>query len=388
MKAMQHRPPLMYADQRSLRHFLRHGALVAAWCALVGLLLAALSGWREPWLQLVYSYCIGMSCWAMIDGSRLLVARMLRRRYPDCEAFQYGWPGWAWMAACVVVGATLGFSFGQTLGDLLTGLHTKGLFSGSWGHIGSMLTVTGLASLVATAFFHTRGRMAAAQIEAEQARRMAAETQLLLLQAQLEPHMLFNTLANLRVLIGLDAARAQAMLDQLIAFLRATLEASRVGSHALKAEFARLQDYLSLMQVRMGARLQARFELPTELATLELPALLLQPLVENAIKHGLEPQIEGGLLQVAAQLQGEDCLLIVADSGRGQHGSGETAGTGFGLQQVRERLQARYGDAAGLSLSYPPDGGCRIEIHIPRRLMVAPAAALAPPTSATTTPCA
>ncbi len=376
---------MMHEDQRGWRHLLRHGAQVALWCGLIGLLLAAVSGWHEPWLQIIYSYCIGMSCWALIDGGRLLVARLLRRRYPDFEAFQHGWPGWPWMAVCVIFGATAGFSIGQSLADRLTGLHSKGLFSSSWSQISAMLTITGLASLVATAFFYTRGRMAAAQIEAEQARRVAAETQLLLLQAQLEPHMLFNTLANLRVLIGLDAARAQAMLDQLIAFLRATLEASRVGSHALRAEFARLQDYLSLMQVRMGDRLQARFELPAELAALELPALLLQPLVENAIKHGLEPQIEGGLLQVAARLQGEDCLLIVSDSGRGQCAAGDTAGTGFGLQQVRERLLARYGDAAGMSLSYPPEGGCRIEIHIPRRLMVAlPHTPLKP----SATPCA
>ena len=286
------------------------------------------------------------------------------------------------MAVCVVGGAFGGFLVGQAIGDWFTGLHTRSLWTAGWSQLAATLTITGLASLGGTAFFYTRGRMAAAQFEAEQARRVAAETQLLLLQAQLEPHMLFNTLANLRVLISLDATRAQTMLDQLIAFLRATLAASRVGQHPIQAEFARLQDYLSLMQVRMGERLQARFDLPPALAGLSLPALLLQPLVENAIKHGLEPKIEGGLLTVSAQLQGEDCLLVVADSGRGEFATSDTAGTGFGLQQVRDRLAARYGDAAGLSLSYPPDGGCRIEIHIPRRLMEAAPAVTPPPSAA------
>ncbi len=370
--------PMSPAAHRGWQYFLRHGAQSALWCAVIGLLLAALSGWNRPWIQVIYSFCIGMNCWLLIDGGRLLIAARLRRRYPGCEGFEHGWPGWPWMAVCVVGGALGGFTIGQVLGDALTGLRTRSLWSAQWGQLATTLTITGLASLGGTAFFYTRGRMTAAQMEAEQARRVAAETQLLLLQAQLEPHMLFNTLANLRVLIGLDAPRAQTMLDQLIAFLRATLEASRVGHHPLQTEFARLQDYLSLMQVRMGERLQARFELPPALAGLSLPALLLQPLVENAIKHGLEPQIEGGLLEVSARLQGEDCLLVVADSGRGQAASPGTAGTGFGLQQVRDRLQARYGDAAGLSLSYPAEGGCRIEIHIPRRLMTAPTSPYAP----------
>ncbi|HLO94990.1 MAG TPA: histidine kinase [Burkholderiaceae bacterium] len=369
----------LWPRRRGLRQWL-HGAFAAfLWCLLIGLVLAGVSGWRDFRLNMLYSLCIGMSCWALIDASFRGLAHVMRKGRPCPEDAEQEWPGLPWIALAVIVGSVGGFTIGQQLGDLISGQHTRSLWSAQWSHAAAMLTVTGVASLVATAFFYTRHRMAAAQIEAEQARRVAAETQLLLLQAQLEPHMLFNTLANLRVLIGLDAGRAQAMLDQLIAFLRATLESSRVGSHALRNEFARLQDYLSLMQVRMGDRLQARFELPAELASLQLPPLLLQPLVENAIKHGLEPQIEGGTLSVQARLQGEDCLLVVADSGRGQFlpaGPGGTAGTGFGLQQVRDRLQARYGEAAGLSLSYPPEGGCRIEIHIPRRLMSAPAPAV------------
>ncbi len=368
----------LWPRRQGLRQWLHGAGAAFLWCLLIGLVLAGVSGWRDFWHNILYSVCIGMSCWALIDASFRGLAYAMRKGRPCPEGGEQQWPGLPWIAVAVIFGSVGGFSIGQQLGDLISGLHTRSLWSAQWSHAAAMLTVTGVASLVATAFFYTRHRMAAAQVEAEHARRVAAETQLLLLQAQLEPHMLFNTLANLRVLIGLDTARAQAMLDQLIAFLRATLEASRVGHHALRDEFARLRDYLSLMQVRMGERLQARFDLPEELASLQLQALLLQPLVENAIKHGLEPKIEGGTLSVQARMQGEDCLLVVSDSGRGHFPAADTAGTGFGLQQVRDRLQARYGEAAGLSLSYPPDGGCRIEIHIPRRLMTAPAPAAAP----------
>ena len=150
-------------------------------------------------------------------------------------------------------------------------------------------------------FLYSRGRLAALQAAAEAAQRSAAEAQLKLLQSQLEPHMLFNTLANLRVLIGADPVRAQTMLDRLIAFLRATLAASRSGSHALADEFARIDDYLALMAVRMGARLAVRIELPAALRELPVPALLLQPLVENAIRHGLEPKVDGGRIEVRAR---------------------------------------------------------------------------------------
>ncbi len=157
----------------------------------------------------------------------------------------------------------------------------------------SMMLISLIPGLAATYFFVSRGRLAAALMRAETAQRQAAENQLRLLESQLEPHMLFNTLANLRVLIGMDPPRAQAMLDQLIAFLRATLSASRSGSHPLREEFARLQDYLALMKVRMGERLQPVFELPAELAELAIPPLLLQPLVENAIKHAAGAEDRG-----------------------------------------------------------------------------------------------
>ena len=224
-----------------------------------------------------------------------------------------------------------------------------------------------LAAL-ATSYFYTRGRAQRQQVRLAAAERDAAEARLALLQSQLEPHMLFNTLANLRALIASDPARAQAMLDQLIAFLRATLGASRTTLHPLADEFARLGDYLHLMQIRMGARLQARLDLPDELAAHPVPPLVLQPLVENAIQHGLEPHVAGGRLEVSAMREAGELVLRVRDTGAGlSHAS--TGGSHFGLQQVRERLAAMYGATATLELAAAADGdgGTLATIRMPMR---------------------
>jgi sensor histidine kinase YesM len=182
--------------------------------------------------------------------------------------------------------------------------------------------------------------------------------------------MLFNTLANLRVLIGVDAARAQAMLDHLNAYLRATLSASRALQHPLADEFARLADYLALMAVRMGPRLQVRLDLPAELARLPVPPLLLQPLVENSIKHGLEPQVDGGRIDITARRVGQQLVLDVRDTGAGPGAAatGTDTSGGFGLVQVRERLATVYGSRASLTLQAAGDaeGGTLATLRLPR----------------------
>ncbi len=184
--------------------------------------------------------------------------------------------------------------------------------------------------------------------------------------------MLFNTLANLRVLIALDPPRAQAMLDHLIAFLRATLDASRAdtpGSHTLATEFERLSDYLSLIAIRMGPRLRWSIDLPDALRCQPVPPLLLQPLVENSIRHGLEPAIEGGTIEIRAAAESGRLVLSVRDSGVGldlAHPS--PGGSHFGLQQVRERLASLHGTAARLQLDAVPadqGGGTLARIELP-----------------------
>ncbi|HEX2011262.1 MAG TPA: histidine kinase [Roseateles sp.] len=357
-------PQLLRRRLAALPYVLRMALAVLLFSAGLGLFIHALSR-QSLHGSVVYSLIIGLFCWSFIDGSRVLSARLMRRLFPQRQEYRHGWPGWPVMLVCLLVAVPLAYGLGSALADQLLGLRSQMLWDSHWREVSGALLLSLLASLLATGFFYTRGRLTAAQTETEQARRLAAETQLRLLESQLEPHMLFNTLANLRVLIALDPPRAQAMLDRLIAFLRATLNASRSGeTHALSEEFARLADYLALMQVRMGERLRPELRLPTELAALPVPPLLLQPLVENAIKHGLEPHVDGGALIVEARRDAGLLRLTVRDTGAGP-GLGSHAGTGFGLAQVRARLATQYGAAAGLRLDAAAEGGTLVSLWLP-----------------------
>jgi Histidine kinase len=313
------------------------------------------------WSTLAHSVCIALGCWFTIDSSRLLAARWVYRdAVPGSAQAASRWPGWPWMLPIILVGTIIGFSVGGTVADWITGRPTPGFLRGTVSEGLALLTLSLIPGLAITYWFYSRETIAQQQAAVQTAQRQAAEHQLKLLESQLEPHMLFNTLANLRVLIGIDPPRAQAMLDQLIAFLRATLSGSRASQHALRAEFARLADYLALMQVRMGDRLQMHFELPEALADTLVPPLLLQPLVENCIKHGLEPAVAGGRIDVSAAREDTMLVLRVRDTGAGLADAAAAAaageGTQFGLVQVRERLATLYGEQASLTLRAADDG--------------------------------
>jgi signal transduction histidine kinase len=315
---------------------------------------------RSSWHTLVYSWCISMGCSVSIDVLRHFATSWVHRHdtRPSVER-QADWPGWGWMSVCLVLGTLSGITLGSLLGNWLIGREGH-VFGGGMSMVAAMLVISLLPGIGITYYYRAKGRLQTAQALAETAQRQATETRLKLLESQLEPHMLFNTLANLRALIALDPERAQAMLDRLIDFLRATLGASRAPLHPLSAEFSRLADYLALMQIRMGDRLRVELDLPDELAATPIPPLLLQPLVENAIKHGLEPKRGAGLIQVQALADGTELVLRVTDTGIGPQASAAaaTAGTRFGLAQVRERLATLYGDGASLQLEPgPPNAG-------------------------------
>jgi hypothetical protein len=336
---------------------------------VIGLGIALLRG-RGYGTTLIYSICISLVCWFCIDLGRHLVGRL-----KSSASAGRGWPGWRSMIVVVILGSGLGYLGGTELGDLLTGYRTPFLLltHDPRQAAGELLLVI-LPAVAITYFFYSRGVIADREAAAQTAQRQAAESRLRLLEAQLEPHMFFNTLANLHVLIGLDPPRAQAMLDQLIAFLRATLSGSQAVAHPLRAEFARTRDYLALMQVRMEERLRVQFDLPPALADIPVPPLLLQPLVENSIKHGLEPSVPGGRIEVGAARDGASLVLTVRDTGVGLGGgerncAGRSAGnaTNFGLRQVRERLATHYGDTASFSLNPADDadGGALAIIRLP-----------------------
>ncbi|HEU5294859.1 MAG TPA: histidine kinase [Burkholderiaceae bacterium] len=324
---------------------------------------------RDPFVHtLIYSLCIGLSIQFMIQGGRHAGAAWRRRRDTAFAASGSQWPGWVFMGPWSVGAAVLGYFGGSLLADLLTGNHhTRNPLGSDLRPLSLILMLSLGFTLSAVYFYYSRGRLAVLQAAAEAAQRSAAEAQLKLLQSQLEPHMLFNTLANLRVLIGADPARAQTMLDRLIAFLRATLAASRSGTHKLADEFARIDDYLALMAVRMGPRLAVRIELPDALRDTPVPALLLQPLVENAIRHGLEPKVDGGRVEVSARREADALVLAVRDTGVGLADSAAEHDGRFGLRQVRERLATLHGARASLTLHAAPDteGGTLAAVRLP-----------------------
>jgi signal transduction histidine kinase len=354
--------------QRARHRAPRSVLFMVALCLGIAVLLWAFAGGSFV-IKTVYSFSIGFVCWGVMEGARLLQAlavdswRRWRGQPLHAAGFASGWRGvFPAMLATVIAGPSIGLA----LADALTGQRSASLLQFGAAETRMTIALTLLGSLAAVFALSTMERLASARALAEAAQRAAAESRLKLLEAQLEPHMLFNTLANLRALIAVDPVRAQAMLDRLIAFLRATLSASRSDAHSLAAEFERIGDYLALMGVRMGARLQSRLDLPAALRDAAVPPLLLQPLVENSIRHGLEPKIAGGRIDVQALRDGAQLVLNVRDDGVGlAPGAAEPHDGRFGLQQVRDRLHTLYAGRAGLELQALPAGGTLATIRLP-----------------------
>lgn len=334
--------------------FLRHGLIVAAFNVVIAIGLSLRNG--EADIQMVYSQAIGLSIWLFVDFGRFAFKRDPRSNWP------MGWRRWVLLLVAIPVG----YVIGATIGDAYCGCSKWDQLSHSPRLFMAYLFMAVAFSTGISYFFYSVGHRQTLEQLVATAQRDAAENQLKLLSSQLEPHMLFNTLANLRVLIGMDPQRAQLMLDHLVSFMRSTLSASRNMLHPLADEFARINDYLALMKIRMGERLQTEVAFPTELGELAVPTLLLQPLVENAIKHGLEPHVDGGHLRVGARREGNDLVLSVRDTGAGLS-TVANDGTHFGVNQVRERLSTLYGPSATLVLSTPDDGegGTLATVRIP-----------------------
>jgi len=318
--------------------------------------------------QLVYSSFIGVGAFVIVDLARLRIWPGPSRR-----------PGqWAAFLLLMLVTAAVAHFGGTRMGGLLFGHRPPALVD--YPTIGrlSMVVLTFLCICLMVLLVEHRERVARirrehqeARLRAEVVERQAVQAQLRLLQAQIEPHMLFNTLANLQGLIALDPDRAGLMLDQLIQYLRATLGATRSESTTLEQEFAAMDAYLGLMQVRMGERLAYRLELPPALRAARLPPLLLQPLVENAIVHGLEPKIDGGDILMSAHASEGLLEITVRDSGLGLHQTGQGGarcsggGGGVGVTTTRERLQVLYGERAAVVLAQAEPEGTIVRLTLP-----------------------
>ncbi|MEV4777746.1 sensor histidine kinase [Burkholderia sp. LMU1-1-1.1] len=212
--------------------------------------------------------------------------------------------------------------------------------------------------------------MAAARINEliASSQRLLAEARLRALQAQIEPHFLYNTLANVVGLIGTQPARAQHMLERFIDYLRASLAASRGDQATLASEAVLLAAYLDVLAVRMGDRLRYRIDVPDDLRGFAIAPMLLQPVVENAITHGLEPKVEGGEIAISARVLGDRVCVEVSDTGAGLAGQGAGSrkpGGGVGLSNLRERLASLYGGAARVELLENQPCGMTVRLMLP-----------------------
>src|SRR6267143_1068347 len=202
--------------------------------------------------------------------------------------------------------------------------------------------------------------------EAESLQRQVVEARMAAMQAQVEPHFLFNTLASIDHLIEVDPPRASRMQKNLIALLRASMPAMRDKATNLGRELEVVRPYLEILKVRMEERLQPQVNVPEGLYSADFPPMMLQSLVENAIKHGLEPKADGGSLTVSAEVAHGKLVVTVADTGVG-FGRAATAGTGTGLNSIRERLKLIYGPQAELRIVGNSPSGTRVTVVVPYR---------------------
>jgi signal transduction histidine kinase len=210
--------------------------------------------------------------------------------------------------------------------------------------------------------FETLTRQLQLEAERERLARQLSESQLRLLQAQIEPHFLFNTLGAVQQLSEASAPRAAELTANLITFLRASLSGMRAETVTLAEDFALIDAYLKVMKMRLGDRLRFILDLPGPLGERRLPSMMLLTLVENSIKHGIEPSLRGGAVSVlATQLNGA-IRLRVQDTGQGMSDKWQF---GVGLTNVRDRLQLAYGDTAGFSICGVDAGGVMAEITLP-----------------------
>lgn len=199
--------------------------------------------------------------------------------------------------------------------------------------------------------------------EKEKSARQESESQLRMLRAQIEPHFLFNTLGAVQTLAEQGGAtKAAELTANLIVFLRACMHEIRSERISLGEEFAMVRAYLEVMQVRMGTRLRFSLELPDALMQVGLPSMLILSLVENAIKHGLEPSLSGGEVSIVASCDTAVMQVRVRDTGVGLS---DQPGNGIGLQNVRDRLHLMYGAGSGLMINEVDGGGVEASIYFP-----------------------
>lgn len=307
------------------------------------------------WTSLIGSQCVGLT----VFFSFLVFGNF------------YELKGWR-IVIPLSLGAVLGVSLSIIVSGLMNGMQLTAMGTALAPNLDKVLVnlfVAFFFGIIILYFFLSRERhhhasnaLKEVQIKNLDHRKLIAETQLQLLQAQVEPHFLFNSLSNVISLIETDPARARLMLESLTRYLRSSLSRSHEQDGTLKDEVDLIENYLKIIQIRMGDRLAYKINIPDNLLGQPFPIMLLQPLVENAIHHGLEPMAKGGQIRVDARQQADVIRISVIDNGCGLTDDNLS---GFGLYNVRQRLQSLFGESGKLTLENNTPQGVCASIEIP-----------------------
>jgi hypothetical protein len=305
----------------------------------------AWGGQRYTWLGLFGAILLPI---AFASLALLLARAMLGPRF--------GWPAaWLVLLAALLAGAALG---------LEAYLHWMSMF-GLLGMADAKVFAASLgvsALLMGVPLWHAQGQARAQHVAGLRQAALVAEMKAL--QAQVEPHFLYNTLANTRYLTRRDPDKAARMLEHLIGYLHGALPDMRATTSTLGREFQLADHYLALMAIRFGDRLRYRVDCPPALADAPMPPLMLMTLVENAVKHGLEPQPGPVEITLSATHAGAALQVAVRDDGAGL-GKAAAPDAGVGLSNLRERLAAMYGRKASFTLSRAPEGTTEARLMLP-----------------------
>ncbi len=273
-------------------------------------------------------------------------------------------------AVMIITGIAGGTLIGLYLGSFILWRFFSVVVKGSGDNILQDVILCLTFGTVISYFFYTKSRLSLSRelIQRERIKRLSSEKEALeaklrLLQAQIEPHFLFNTLSNVLSLIDRDPLKGKSMLTDLIRYLRTSLSRTLPDKTTLDQEIEIIRAYLSIQKVRMGERLRFAIDVPDTIRLRAFPPMLLQPLVENAVRHGLEPQIDGGEVIIRASEDGDRMRVEVADTGPG-FSSFEKMGVG--ITNVRERIRLIYGEKGRLLLEENSPHGLRAAIEVPK----------------------
>jgi two-component system LytT family sensor kinase len=285
------------------------------------------------------------------------ICRWLRRR-------SQSWIGFELKAAATAVITSIFIASA-------TGLILRGFHHVTWPSLGSVLLWSSFVLFMWCSLYFSIKQWQQSTLEKERLLRAESEvreTKLLALRYQLNPHFLFNSLNAVSTLI-LDgnALAATRMLAQIGDLLRSTLDSEVSAEVDLAQELAFTQDYLAIEQTRLGDRLKLDMVIPMETRDALVPSMLLQPLVENAVRYGVAPLIEGGRIAIKSALRENRLRIVIGNSGRRGEGEQKRNGSGIGLGNTAERLRTMYGGNFEFSLGWPESGGCEVVLELPLR---------------------